>query len=370
MELAELSSTYADFYAPVFSVRVGGDDLMRDLLLAVSQVEADLELGTMSRFSFTVVDSYDIELGTFLTGRGSKVLELLKFGTEVDVCMGYGDAKRVPVIVSGVVTSITTSFPETGTPELAISGFDHAYLLSLGTQTRTWSTRRESDAVQEIAGIYNLNANVQSTKEQAAQIEQNQQSDLDFVKKLAERHQFEVYVDEKRTLHFHAPNEDAAPVVRLAWGQGLLTFKPEASLAGQVSKVEVYGWDPKQKQAFVGTAHAGEETGLHAGEQSGGQRLSAFVRDPKKQPVQRIRQPVFTQSEADARAKAALNERSKRFMTGDAESIGLPEIRPDRNVFLDNLGKPFSKTYYVQQSTHRVDANGYRTRFKVKGPGQ
>jgi phage protein D len=47
----------------------------------------------------------------------------------------------------------------------------------------------------------------------------------------------------------------------------------------------------------------------------------------------------------------------------------LPEIRPDRNVELDNLGVPFSKTYYVQEATHRIDTSGYRTRFKVKETG-
>ena len=62
---------------------------------------------------------------------------------------------------------------------------------------------------------------------------------------------------------------------------------------------------------------------------------------------------------------AALNERAKEFLTGDAESIGLPEIRPDSNVLIDDLGE-FSKTYYVQRATHKIDSNGYRTRFKVK----
>jgi phage protein D len=61
-----------------------------------------------------------------------------------------------------------------------------------------------------------------------------------------------------------------------------------------------------------------------------------------------------------------LNERANQFLTGDAESIGLPEIRPDTNVTLEGLGSPFSKTYYVQQATHKMDSNGYRTRFKVK----
>ena len=68
------------------------------------------------------------------------------------------------------------------------------------------------------------------------------------------------------------------------------------------------------------------------------------MRDPDKQPTLRLRQPVFTQAEADQRAKAALNERAKQFLTGEGETIGLPEMRPDRNVELDKLGAPFSKT--------------------------
>ena len=78
---------------------------------------------------------------------------------------------------------------------------------------------------------------------------------------------------------------------------------------------------------------------------------------------------MFTQAEADKRAKAALSERAKQFLTGEGETIGLPEIRPDRNVELANLGSPFSKIYYIQQATHKIDANGFRTRFKVKETG-
>jgi uncharacterized protein len=93
------------------------------------------------------------------------------------------------------------------------------------------------------------------------------------------------------------------------------------------------------------------------------------VRDSSKRPTLRLRQPVFTQAEANQRAKAALNEKAKQFLTGEGETIGLPEIRPDRNVALDGLGSPFSKTYYIQQATHKIDPSGYRTRFKVKETG-
>jgi hypothetical protein len=366
MELSTLSDRYGSFYAPAFSLRLGNDDLMRDLLIPVSQVEVDLVLGAAARFSFTVVNTYSIKAHAFQTGRGADLLNLLKFGSEVSISMGYGDAKTVPLMASGLITEISTSFPESGLPELAIAGYDHGFPLTVGKNARTWKKALDSDAAREIASFHNLNSNIQTTEERHPQIEQNQESDFEFLKKLADRNHYELFVDEKKTLHFRKPNDRETAVVKLVWGEGLLSFKPEANLAGQIAKVEVYGWDPKKKEKILGVARAGEESGKESKGRSAGEQLKAFVKDPDKQPVLRLRQPVFTQAEADKRANAALNERAKKFLTGDAEAIGLPEIRPDKNVEIANLGSPFSKTYYVQQATHKIDSNGYRTRFKVK----
>lgn len=367
MELVTLSRTYGEFYAPAFAIRTGGSDLMRDLRVAVSQVEVDLELGGASHFSFTVTDSYDFKKQAFQTGDGDSAIELLNFGSELEIRFGYGDVTSLATLMSGLVTEVRTSFPEAGSPELSIAGYDHGFPMTLGKNSRTWANSRDSAAAQEIAAFNNLDGVITTTKETHAQIEQNQESDWEFLKKLADRNHFELYVDEESKLHFAKPNDDATAVARLVWGEGLLSFKPEANLAGQIAKVEVYGWDRNRKEAIVGVARAGEESGLTG--QSAGQRLKKFVRDPEKQPTLRLRQPVFTQSEADERAKAALNERAKQFLTGEAETIGLPELRPDRNVLLDNLGDLFSKTYYIQQATHKIDSNGYRTRFKVKETG-
>jgi phage protein D len=366
MELETLARDYRDFYAPSYAVRLGRDDLMRDLLVAVSQVEVDMELGKPTRFSFTVSDCYSHKHHAFETGRGADLLSLLTFGAEIEVRLGYGDAKATPLLASGTIIEITTNFPDAGAPELAVAGYDHGYLLTMGQSSRSWSKARDSDAVHEIVGFHNINARIVTTKERHAQIEQDQISDWGFLKKLADRNHFELYVDEHRTLHFSPPNDKATAVVRLVYGEGLLSFRPEANLAGQISQVEMYGWNPRTKKAFIGRASAGEESGLDG--KSAGQHLKSFIRDPRKKPTLRLRQPVFTQAEADQRAKAALNDRAKQFLTGEGETIGLPELRPDRNVELRKIGA-FSKTYYLQQTTHKIDSGGYRTRFKVKEPG-
>lgn len=367
MELSQLAKRYGDFYSPAFSVRLSGKDLARELLAPVSQLEVDLMLGAASRFSFTIPNCYDHENGVFRTIESSDLLNELEFGAKVELYMGYGDSKSLPIVLKGVITEITTDFPEGGAPELTIAGYDHGFSMTIGKNKRTWSKKRDSFAATEIAKFHNLGSNIEPTIDVQIQIEQNQESDWEFLKKLAKRNHFELYVDEHDTLHFTRPNKKQSAIVKLEYGKALYSFRPEANLAGQISRVEVYGWDLRQNQQIVGVANAGEEYGRTG--TSAGQFLRAFGPDPKKQPTLRIRQPVRSQAEAQKLAKNTLNERAEKFLTGDGECIGLPEIRPDRNVQLDRLGSSFSKAYYIQQATHKIDSNGYRTRFKVKETG-
>ena len=363
MDLAALSNRDGAFYVPAFAVKVDGRSLTEDLGIGVNQVDVDLTLGAAGRFSFTVVDTYDMEKRMFLSAYGSPVLEVLKFGAAVTIGVGYGDRASLAPIMSGLITEITTSFNEGGTPELAIAGYDYLFSMTLGKVSKSWTKASDSDVVSELASQNNLATDIEPTQEKHDQIEQNQESDFEFVKKLADRNHYEFYVDAKKTLRFGPPRDKADGVVTLRWGESLLSFKPEANLATQISSVEVYGWDPQTKQPIVGRAQAGQETGHDPQRKSGGEQVGGAL---FKKPVLQVRQPVFTQSEANARALAILNEHAKKFLTGEAECIGLVDLLPDRNVTLENLGDPFSKTYYIQQTTHKVDNNGYRTRVKVK----
>ena len=182
---------------------------MRDLLVAVSQVEVDLVLGAASRFSFTVTDCYSHKLHAFKTGRGDDVLDLLTFGAEVEICLGYGDANRRRPLVSGMITEITDELSRRRAPRARrrrvrprIPAHRRQELADLveGARQRRGARDRELQQPQR--------ATIETTKEQHAQIEQNQESDWEFLKKLADRNHFELYVDERKTLHFgHAERQ-------------------------------------------------------------------------------------------------------------------------------------------------------------------
>lgn len=364
MDVRQLSEQNGAFYVPAFVVKVDDKSLVHELGIGVSQVEVDRTLGAAGRFSFTVVETFDVKDRIFVSAFGRPVLEALRFGTQIEICVGYGDHKRLPAMIKGVVTEVSTSFSESGSPELLVAGYDNLFPLTLGKRSRSWVNVSDSDVVQLIAGGHNLKARVQSTKEKHAKIEQNQESDIEFVKKLAQRNNYEFYVDADGTFQFGPPQDTSRGVVTLRWGEGLLSFKPEANLAAQVTEVEVYGWDPDTKKVIVGKAQAGsDESGKEGGQEAGGTKLK---RVSPKGAVLQLRQPVFTEAEARRRAEAILNDHAKRFLTGEAEAIGLTELVPDANVDIDNVGQPFSKTYYIEQATHKVDGGGYRTRLKLK----
>jgi uncharacterized protein len=365
MQIKALEQRHGDFYVPSFVVRVGGEDVLRDLYLPVSSVSLDLKEKSAARFSFTIVEAFDWKAGEFLaTRRGKRVdlLSLFAFGSTAEISLGYGAPAELEPLLTGVITELTTDFKPESTPELSVSGYDQLYPLTVGKSTRQWENKPDSAAVDDVAGQGGLRTDVRRTTPDKIRIDQNNESDLAFIGKLAERNGATFYHRDGQ-LYFGPRQNGAADVVELTWGQGLLGFSPEANLARQIAEVRVHGWSAAKGEAIVGRARRGDETGRDSQALSGGQRM---VKALSAEPVLNIRAAVHTQAEADARAKAVLEERAEQFVTGQGESVGIPEILPDTNVTLTGLGRAFSKTYYVSQATHKIDGSGYRTTFSVQ----
>jgi phage protein D len=214
----------------------------------------------------------------FLSAQGEPVLQTLTFGAAVMVSVGYGDRASLVPIISGFITEITTNFDAGSTPELSIGGYDYLFAMTLGKVSKSWSQASDSDIVSELASGNNLDTDIDPTPERREQIEQNQESDYDLLKKLAERNHYEFYVDVTRTLRFGKPRDKDDGVVTLKWGESLLSFKPEANLASQVSSVEVYGWNPQTKEPIVGraTIHSGRAEASASARPSSSSRCCRF----------------------------------------------------------------------------------------------
>ena len=363
LTLVQLEQAHLNFYVPSYRILVNGNDLLRKLFLEITTVQVDNTLKGSDRFSFTVNSAFNFENREFRLSKDFPLIsDLFAFGNAVEISMGYQDNKDLPLMLRGKITAVQTSFPAGGLPQITVSGYDLTYCMTKGKKSRNWSDKTDSYIVSQIAQEYGLTPKVEDTKVQHPKTEQSQESDSQFLEKLAERNGYELYAFD-RDLIFKPPANKEEAVISLEWGRGLLSFTPEINIAEQITKVEVRGWNVATKKEIVGTATVGEEPGRDSGRRSGGEVLKQVCRD---QGELKVRVPVFSQQEAKRRAEAILKKRSELFVQGSGESIGLPEIRANTNIELTGLGKPFNKTYYVEQSTHTISTSGYRTTFKVK----
>ncbi|HEU4593528.1 MAG TPA: contractile injection system protein, VgrG/Pvc8 family [Pyrinomonadaceae bacterium] len=355
--ITQLESEHRNFYAPAYKVVVNGQNLLTDLFMEIASVQVDNTLKGADRFTFTVNSTFDFQYREF-----THLADIFAFGNSVEIYLGYQDISSLTLLHRGMVTAVQTSFPASGLPQINVSGYDLTYCMTKGKRSRNWEKKKDSDVVAEVAREYGLNPVTDDTLVEHPKIEQSQESDYQFLEKLAERNGYELYAFD-RELYFRPPASGEAAVVTLEWGKGLVSFAPEINISEQVSKVEVRGWDVMEKKEIVGVAGQGDEQGRETSRRSGAEFVKTICRDGGEL---KVRVPVYSKQEAERRAEAILKRRSELLVQGGGESIGLPEILADTNVELKGLGKLFSKTYYVEQSTHTVSTSGYRTTFKVK----
>jgi phage protein D len=365
--LAALDRTYGDFYIPSFVVKVGRRDLVRELFLAVTGVDVDFKEKTMGHFSFTIANSFDWETREFVAHKSEEridLLDLFAFGASVKISLGYDEPSRLKPMLEGIITEVSTSFGAGGSPELKISGYDALYPLGTGKNTEHWENSTDSAVVRKIVAKLKVSTDIVETSPKKQRIDQNEESDLAFVEKLAARNKSIFYV-RGNTFYFGPRHNERTDAVELVWGEGLLSFSPQVNLAKQVTEVVVYGSSAETGKRLVGVARRGDEDGRDAKGESGADRLAKALSNPS---IMKVRMALRDQAEAEARAKALLDERAQDYLTGDGECIGLPEIMPDVNLSLQGLGKRFSKIYYVSEAAHKLDSGGYRTTFKVQEP--
>ena len=352
MEFEEIAKKYLNFSAPNYQILIDGEDMLREHSVKIISVSFDDTLEGADSFSFSINDPGVRWLDS----------ELFEPGNVVEIKMGYAD-KRTTMIV-GEIISLRPTFPTNGTPQLEISGYDLSYQFTRVRKQRPFENMKDSEIVAAIASEakHKLETKIDPTETVHLHVVQDRKADYRFIKDLADRNFFEFFVKE-RTLYFQKPKKEESELVTLRYGTSLLSFNPVLNTANQKSEVRVMGWNPKTKEAIVGKASRGSEEARARGRRSGGDIVESQYGVVEERILDR---PVFTQQEADTLARSILNRQSEGLISGSAECIGIPEIRTEKNIKLEGLGKKFSRKYYIESTKHTISNAGYSTTFNIK----
>ena len=347
-----------DYAVPDLTIKIDNTELDSDQKFDINYLMVDMVSDGPNMFQIVLADRRENEADIQWVDDGT-----LKVGNSVEIQMGFlGGTKPYPTLIKGEITNIEPLLQARTASGTRIRGYDKLHRLTRGRQTKTYVDMTDSDIASQVATDVGLGTGgVESTSTTHPYVIQNNQTYYDFLQERGGRINFELAADGS-DLVFRKPKTADSSVYTFAWGGGgdqeqqmVRKFTSRMATGQQIEKVEVRGWDVKQKKAIVGKADKGDvySTG-------GGKTGSEATKSGKLggQTLVITDMPVYSQEEADALAKAIFNKRALGFMNAELEVEGKPTLVPGKVVELNqDFGKRFQGKYYIVKAAHILNPN-------------
>lgn len=354
-----LSLETIDFYVPRFEVEIDGKKLDPVTSKAILDVKVDEKIEEGASSSLTVHDDFDMSSQKF------KYIDnpLFDAGRKITIKMGYEN--NLHTIFMGTITRIEPSFFASETPTLTVEGHDLSYkYLKKKVGARKFDEKKHSDVAKKLASEAKLLSVVDETEEYAKPIQKdNNITYFKFLEDIAKEAKVQFYID-RNTLYFVKTMISKKEILTLELGRDIISFRPNMNTAKLLTEVEVRWTNPDNpEKPFVSVVKAGDEGDIASGTKTGSQIAKEKIGDIKKVITCRA---VNSISHAKAVAGVELNKANNTLIEGNAECVGIPQIRPGVMIGLKKVGIKFSGTYLVTGATHTINNSGYRTQFSVR----
>jgi phage protein D len=277
-----------------------------------------------------------------------------EIGKPIEIQLGAREALTTSTLFKGQIVTLEPRFGSGGV-ELLVRGFDRAHVLLRSRNVRTFQNQTSSDIVQKVVQEAGLQVECDSSGEPHEFMEQDNETDWDFIWRLAERIGFEFVVEDQKAKFRKPTPEDA---VELEWPTVLRSFNPRVTAIQQVQEVSLSTQDPKTKQAIDVTASSSNEIAQI------GVARDDVAKAFNGAKIHVATEPVKSQSEGTALAQALLDKLANGYIAAEGVTDGNPKIRAGAKVKVTGIGQKFSGLYYVATATHLFRGGGtYETHF-------
>ena len=354
--IENLKKKYNDFNAPTIKIEVNGTDIIAKKDGVVTDLCVELTAGyEASGASFDISQQYDFEQSDFKKDGPYPSLEV---GAKIEISLGYIKAEKV---FSGLISEVALQFGMDEEPLIHVECVDAKVAMMKNQRVEV---RQETDVpklVNALLGVapvsnYVGTKEVKYTKKAEIPLRMNQETDYDYLVKLAKYIGCEFFIVAGKVYFRESP---ASSSVILTVGlTDEIVYSASFTMSGAqlVETVRVLGVDPAKDERIEGkTKTSGKFSTASGGKQLIGGSDKAFV-------------------DAYAKSKADLDERAKTLLAdfnggfGKLELClqGIPEIVPGRDIALDGFAANMNKTFYITKVIHRLDEEGFVTKLEAR----
>lgn len=344
--------------APVAGIKVSvGGSPVELMNIALVEVETSLRVPAMATIAFLDPEHSIAErMAT-------------KLNTEVEVTASPTETDTV-VLFKGDLTAVELS-GASGPSTTAIRCVDKSRRLYAGRRSRTFLNVTYSDVVSQVASAAGLRAAVEDTATVFSFLVQHNETDGEFLERLAAECGYLLYLDVTRTqLVFAAPKPPESSVqiptagragkYQLMYGEDLVAFEVSAG-PPLVTSVKTHGWNYVDKQQVVGVAEVDR-----------GARFAAMgVNAPAVAQSESSLAPMIlsAQTDADVAAKAVADHLSAATVRFRGRILGNPFIAAGVEVAVGGGGTVFNGHYRVTSCRQTFRDGGFLTEVVCDGLG-
>ncbi len=278
-------------------------------------------------------------------------------GEELEIRLGALEDVSPRTLFKGKIVAVEPEFGDSGV-RIGVRAYDRSHVLHRARHVRTFQNQTSSDIVTKLGREAGLQVETKPSGEPHQFISQDNETDWDFMWRLASPAGFEVVVDDTK-LYF-GPAAHTKTAVALEWRKSLRTFRPRVTAAQQAQEVTVRAFDVKTKSLISGSA---SRANGHTKTGNDRDEIAKALGDAK---LLVSGSPVGTLAEADKLAQATLDRIADAALEADGVAVGNPDIVAGATLEITGLGKKFSGTYPVGSSTHVLGGpSGYETQFST-----
>lgn len=167
---------------PYYEIHINGKKLSDDLKKYIERVEVEESDSEADLGRITVADiNYVFSNDTSLAEKAP-----------IKIYMGH--RKQFRLMLDGEVTHIEADYGEDGIPRLTIGAIDKTNKMTTKKKSRKFKNMTISDIVKRIAKEYGFKPKVTETKPILEEVTQEDETDAQFLVKLADEEAFKVYI--------------------------------------------------------------------------------------------------------------------------------------------------------------------------------
>jgi phage protein D len=293
----------------------------------------------------------------------------LKVGGEIEVKVGSDKQS----IYKGEVVGLEATYRANEKNRLLVRGMNKMHRLLRKRKSLTFTDKTDQQILNQVVGDAGLSLSWKHDKSITYKhVYQHNLTDLEFIRLRAGRMGCHVWCVGS-DIFVKQPDLQSGPIATLqvmkSGDHEVKAFTPRLSSAAIVNKVTVKGWNPETKELITGTAS-------FEGSKLGNEKATAGSGPFGNEETFTVDHPIWSPDEANALAKARLQDLGLSYITGECEVDGAATydlgkvVKIISNHESNASDDPFNGNYYIMGVTHRYTVprnkdGGYTTILKL-----